>query len=54
MRKFLNDYADRKKSFETILQSKLENFYTDFLGWTLNLNPNINKFPFSNSNDNKK
>ncbi len=43
MRKFLNDYADRKKSFETILQSKLENFYTD-LGWTLNLNPNINKF----------
>jgi DNA polymerase elongation subunit (family B) len=43
MRKFLNDYADRRKSFETILQSKLENFYTD-LGWTLNLNPNINKF----------
>lgn len=43
MRKFLNDYADRKKSFETILQSKLENFYSD-LGWTLNLNPNINKF----------
>ena len=43
MRIFLNDYADRKKSFETILQSKLENFYTD-LGWTLNLNPNINKF----------
>jgi len=28
MRTFLNDYADRKKSFETILQSKLENFYT--------------------------
>jgi len=43
MRTFLNDYADRKKSFETILQSKLENFYTD-LGWVLNLNPNINKF----------
>ena len=43
MRTFLNDYADRKKSFETILQSKLENFYND-LGWTLNLNPNINKF----------
>ena len=43
MRTFLNDYADRKKSFETILQSKLENFYID-LGWTLNLNPNINKF----------
>jgi len=43
MLKFLNDYADRRKSFETILQSKLENFYTD-LGWTLNLNPNINKF----------
>jgi DNA polymerase elongation subunit (family B) len=40
---FLEDYADRKKSFETILQSKLENFYRD-LGWTLNLNPNINKF----------
>jgi DNA polymerase elongation subunit (family B) len=29
MRTFLNDYADRKKSFETILQSKLENFYND-------------------------
>ena len=43
MRTFLNDYADRKKSFETILESKLENFYND-LGWTLNLNPNINKF----------
>ena len=43
MRTFLNDYADRKKSFETILQSKLEGFYSD-LGWTLNLNPNINKF----------
>ena len=43
MSTFLNDYADRKKSFETILQSKLENFYND-LGWTLNLNPNINKF----------
>ena len=43
MRTFLNDYADRKKSFEPILQSKLENFYND-LGWTLNLNPNINKF----------
>ena len=43
MRTFLNDYADRKKSFETILQSKLVNFYTD-LGWVLNLNPNINKF----------
>ena len=43
MLKFLNDYADRRKSFETILQSKLENFYTD-IGWTLNLNPNINKF----------
>ena len=43
MRTFLNDYADRKKSFETILQSKLEGFYND-LGWTLNLNPNINKF----------
>lgn len=43
IRTFLEDYADRKKSFETILQSKLENFYRD-LGWTLNLNPNINKF----------
>ncbi len=43
MRTFLNEYADRKKSFETILQNKLENFYSD-LGWTLNLNPNINKF----------
>jgi len=43
IRILLDEYADKNKSFETILQSKLENFYND-LGWTLNLNPNINKF----------
>jgi len=43
VRKFIDDYADRKKSFETILQSKLEGFYND-LGWTLNLNPYKTKF----------
>lgn len=43
IRIFLNDYADRKKSFETILQTKLEGFYDD-LGWSLNLNPYKNKF----------
>ncbi len=43
IRKFMDDYADRKKSFETILQTKLEGFYND-LGWNLNLNPYKNKF----------
>jgi len=43
IRIFLDDYADRKKSFETILQTKLEGFYND-LGWSLNLNPYKNKF----------
>jgi hypothetical protein len=40
---FLNQYADRKKVFETILLNKLEGFFTD-LGWSLNLNPHLNKF----------
>lgn len=43
IRIFLDNYADRKKSFETILQTKLEGFYND-LGWSLNLNPYKNKF----------
>ena len=34
----LNTFADRNKSFESILQSKLEGFYHD-LGWSFNLNP---------------
>jgi len=34
----LNKFADRNKSFESILQSKLEGFYHD-LGWSFNLNP---------------
>ena len=35
---FIEEYADRKKIFESILLNKLEGFYND-LGWTLNLNP---------------
>ena len=35
---FIEQYADRKKIFESILLNKLEGFYND-LGWTLNLNP---------------
>jgi len=35
---FIEQYADRKKIFESILLNKLEGFYSD-LGWTLNLNP---------------
>ena len=38
IRIFIEQYADRKKIFESILLSKLEGFYND-LGWTLNLNP---------------
>ena len=38
MNTFINQYADRKKIFESILLNKLEGFYND-LGWTLNLNP---------------
>lgn len=43
IRKLLNDYADKPKSFETILESKLSGFYND-LGWSLNLNPYRNLF----------
>ena len=38
MRIFIEQYADRKKIFESILLNKLEGFYND-LGWALNLNP---------------
>ena len=44
IRDFINEYIDREKSFETILQKKLEGFYTD-LEWVLPpSNPLINKF----------
>ena len=36
--KFIEEYADRNKIFESILLNKLEGFYND-LGWNLNLNP---------------
>ena len=38
IRTFIEEYADRKKIFESILLNKLEGFYND-LGWVLNLNP---------------
>ena len=41
--KLLSQYADTNKSFETILESKLQGFYSD-LGWDLNLNPYRNLF----------
>jgi DNA polymerase elongation subunit (family B) len=41
---FINEYIDRDKSFQTILQNKLQGFYTD-LEWILPpSNPNIFKF----------
>ena len=43
IRKLLGEYADKNKSFETILESKLTGFYND-LGWDLNLNPYRNLF----------
>jgi len=38
IRIFLEEYADRGKTFETVLLNKLEGFYSD-MGWFLNLNP---------------
>jgi len=43
IRILLGQYADKNKSFETILESKLQGFYND-LGWDLNLNPYRNLF----------
>ena len=43
IRTLLAQYADTNKSFETILESKLQGFYND-LGWDLNLNPYRNLF----------
>jgi len=43
IRTFIEQYADRKKVFESILLNKLEGFYSD-LEWNLNLNPYINQF----------
>ena len=43
IRIFIEQYADRKKVFESILLNKLEGFYGD-LEWNLNLNPYINQF----------
>jgi hypothetical protein len=41
---FINEYIDRGKSFETILQNKLQGFYDD-LEWMLPpANPLIHKF----------
>ena len=43
VRIFIEQYADRKKVFESILLNKLEGFYSD-MEWNLNLNPYINQF----------
>ena len=40
---FLERYADRQKVWETILQNKLENFYSD-LSWHYNTNPHLSLF----------
>jgi len=40
---FLDQYADRRKVFESILLNKLEGFFSD-LEWPLNLNPHLDKF----------
>jgi DNA polymerase elongation subunit (family B) len=40
---FLERYADRQKVFDSILLNKLEGFFED-LGWSLNLNPHLDKF----------
>ena len=43
IQEFLDQYADRRKVFESILLNKLEGFFSD-LEWSLNLNPHLNKF----------
>jgi hypothetical protein len=43
IQEFLDQYADRKKVFESILLNKLEGFFGD-LEWPLNLNPHLDKF----------
>ncbi|WP_286983993.1 DNA polymerase domain-containing protein [Haliea sp.] len=43
IRTFMEEYVDRKKSFDTILLNKLEGFYSD-LEWQLNVNPYIKQF----------
>ena len=43
IRTFIEQYADRKKVFESILLNKLEGFYSD-MEWNLALNPYINQF----------
>ena len=40
---FLEQFADRKNVFESILLNKLEGFFSD-LQWSLDLNPAINAF----------
>ena len=40
---FFNQYADRKKIFDSILLNKLEGFFSD-IGWSLDTNPYINAF----------
>ena len=40
---FIEQYADRKKVFESILLNKIEGFYSD-MQWNLRLNPYINQF----------
>lgn len=40
---FIEQYADRRKIFESILLNKLDGFYSD-MGWKLNLNPYRNQF----------
>jgi DNA polymerase elongation subunit (family B) len=43
IKELLDKYANKNKSFESILESKLQGFYHD-LGWSLNLNPYITMF----------
>ena len=39
----MEEYVDRKKSFDTILLNKVEGFYSD-LEWQLDVNPYIKQF----------
>lgn len=43
IKNFLIDYIDIDKTFDKILQNKLEGLFED-LGWSFDLNPYINKF----------
>ena len=44
IRKFVEQYIDRDKAFDSILKNKLESFYKDLDWGNLTLNTHVNTF----------